>query len=286
MPADTARFVPTSNRQRLSRGRPPELLPLPGYGGATPEILGVPIKALSVDDVIEAIDQWVTNGDQKYICTMDVHALTVIRADPDLRRIYGAAEMVTPDGMPLVWYLRHHGFPQAQRVCGPDLMPAVMNAFQGLGYRHYLYGASERTLQALMKELKNRFPGIKIVGAYSPPYRGLAPREAAQIDRMINDTAPDIVWVGLGAPKQDRWMAEHRATLNAPVLIGVGAAFDMVGGTIPRAPEIMQRAGLEWIFRIALEPRRLLGRYVVSNWRFALALAAERLKSSPASPKF
>lgn len=285
MPADTAQFAPSGNPDHLPHDVTAGLAP-GNLGTAIPSILGVPMKALSLDEVIAAIAYWVANGERTFICTADVHALMASRADPALRQIYDAAAFVTPDGMPLVWYLRRHGFPQAKRVCGPDLMPAVIGAFEKQGFRHFFYGTSEQTLQVLKAALEQRFPLIRIVGTYSPPYRDLTPEEAAAVDRMLNDAAPDIIWVGLGAPKQDRWMADHRAALNAPVLIGVGAAFDMIAGTVRRAPGLLQRTGLEWTFRIAQEPRRLLKRYVVSNSKFALALIAEKLNPSPFLPKF
>jgi N-acetylglucosaminyldiphosphoundecaprenol N-acetyl-beta-D-mannosaminyltransferase len=196
---------------------------------------------------------------------------------PDVREIYRAAAMVTPDGMPLVWLLHRIGYRAADRICGPDLMPAVFRHSQGRSYRHFLYGSSESTLSQLQKSLCRDFPGVIIAGSYSPPYRALTREEESEVDRMVDAANPDIVWVGLGAPKQDRWMAAHRHALKAPVLIGVGAAFDMLAGTVRRAPRFLQQTGCEWIFRVAQEPRRLSRRYLKSNSKFLAMLIGEEL---------
>jgi N-acetylglucosaminyldiphosphoundecaprenol N-acetyl-beta-D-mannosaminyltransferase len=196
---------------------------------------------------------------------------------PDVLNIYRSAAMVTPDGMPLVWLLHRSGYRAAERICGPDLMPAIFRHSQLRGYRHFLYGSSETTLSLLQEKLSRNFPGARIVGRYSPPYRALTRQEEREVDRAVNAADPDIVWVGLGAPKQDRWMAAHRRALNAPVLIGVGAAFDLLAGRVTRAPRFLQRTGCEWMFRIAQEPRRLSRRYLESNSKFALMLIGEKL---------
>lgn len=168
----------------------------------------------------------------------------------------------------------HH--PHAERVCGPDLMAAVFERSQLKGYRHFLYGSSERTLSLLESRLAAMFPAARVAGSYSPPYRELTAAEENDVIRRMNSANPDIVWVGLGAPKQDRWMAAYRERLNAPVLIGVGAAFDFLAGTVRRAPPLIQRNGLEWAYRLMQEPRRLSSRYLHSNSRFAALLLAEK----------
>jgi N-acetylglucosaminyldiphosphoundecaprenol N-acetyl-beta-D-mannosaminyltransferase len=179
--------------------------------------------------------------------------------------------------MPLVWLLRRAGYVLADRICGPDLMPALFDRSQRTGYRHFLYGSTESTLALLQRNLTRNYPGAKVVGVCSPPFRELLPGEQHAIVESINAATPDIVWVGLGAPKQDRWMGTYRSRLNAPVLIGVGAAFDMMAGTIRRAPPIIRRSGCEWLFRVFQEPRRLWKRYLDSNSRFALMLLHEKL---------
>jgi len=177
--------------------------------------------------------------------------------DPELRRIYNASGMTTPDGMPLVWLSRLHGYHHVDRVYGPDLMLALCERSVKRGYRHFFYGGAEGVPEHLAARLQSRFPGLIVAGTYSPPFRPLRPEEDEQIVQLINETSPDIVWVGLGSPKQERWMAEHIDRLTAPVLIGVGAAFDFHTGRKPQAPRWMQRSGLEWLFRLLTEPRRL-----------------------------
>jgi N-acetylglucosaminyldiphosphoundecaprenol N-acetyl-beta-D-mannosaminyltransferase len=242
-----------------------------------PQVLGVPVSVLTFNEALTTIDQWIARGERNYVCTLDVHALMESHSTPDVRKIYQSAAMVTPDGMPLVWLLHRIGYRAADRICGPDLMPAVFRHSQGRGYRHFLYGSSETTLSLLQEKLGHNFPGARIVGRYSPPYRALTREEEREVDRAVNAADPDIVWVGLGAPKQDRWMAAHRPALKAPVLIGVGAAFDMLAGRVTRAPRFLQRTGCEWMFRIAQEPRRLSRRYLESNSKFAMMLIGEKL---------
>jgi N-acetylglucosaminyldiphosphoundecaprenol N-acetyl-beta-D-mannosaminyltransferase len=241
-------------------------------------ILGTPVNALTLDGLLEAVDRWVKEGERHYICTLDVHALIEGLRAPDVQEIYRRASVVTPDGMPLVWLLRRAGFRHADRICGPDLMPALFGHSKAAGYRHYLYGSTTDTLELLTTTLNSKFPAAKIVGTYSPPFRALRDDEHEAIAARINEAAPDVVWVGLGAPKQDRWMGAYRRRLQAPVLIGVGGAFDMLAGKVRRAPRIIQRSGCEWAFRMVQEPRRLCRRYVESNARFAYLLLQEALR--------
>ncbi len=240
-------------------------------------VFGVPVSALTFNEVLSTIDTWIVRQERHYVCTLDVHALMEGKAHPDVREIYRSAAMVTPDGMPLVWLLRHSGYRAADRICGPDLMPAVFRVSQMRGYRHFLYGSSEETLSRLEGNLDHEFPGVLIVGRYSPPFRPLTLEEQGEVVRLVNSADPDIVWVGLGAPKQDRWMAAHRAALKAPVLIGVGAAFDMLAGNVTRAPLFLRQTGLEWLYRMLQEPRRLAKRYLESNSKFALLIIGEKL---------
>lgn len=242
-----------------------------------PLVLGVPVSALTMREAITTIGDWIAKRERHYVCTLDVHALMESQSAPDVRDIYRSAAMVTPDGMPLVWLLHRSGHRAADRICGPDLMPALFFQSQQLGYRHFLYGSTEMTLARLRQELNRTFPGAKIVGSYSPPFRTLTRAEEDDVDRLVNTADPDIVWVGLGAPKQDRWMAAHRGALKAPVLIGVGAAFDMMAGTVKRAPRFLRRTGCEWMYRVAQEPSRLTKRYLHSNSRFVISVIGERL---------
>lgn len=240
-------------------------------------ILGVDVSAVSMDEVLGTVDRLIDGGGRGYICTADVHALMECLSEEKLRRVYEQATIVAPDGMPLVWVLHRDGYLHADRVCGPDLMPALFGHSEQKQYRHFLYGSTESTLLQLQKQLEIKFPKSVIAGSFSPPFRALAPHEDAAIIQLINDAEPDIVWVGLGAPKQDRWMGAHRESLNAPVLIGVGAAFDMIAGTVRRAPRFIRRSGCEWMYRLAQEPRRLWRRYLKSNSQFLIMLAEERM---------
>jgi N-acetylglucosaminyldiphosphoundecaprenol N-acetyl-beta-D-mannosaminyltransferase len=239
-------------------------------------VLGVPINALTMSEFLTTVDGWIAGGERHYVCTLDVHALMHSHEASDVRQIYRSASMVTPDGMPLVWLLRQAGYRNAERLCGPDLMPTLFEHSQRSGHRHFLYGSSEGTLSLLKEQISARFPNAILAGSYSPPYRELTVVEENDMVRHLNAANPDIVWVGLGAPKQDRWMAAYRRRLDAPVLIGVGAAFDFMAGTVRRAPRFLQHSGFEWTYRVLQEPRRLWKRYVVANSRFAMLLLAER----------
>lgn len=223
---------------------------------------------------VETIEEWIQAGKRRYVCVTGVHGVMESQRDEELRRIHAEAGLVTPDGVPLLWLGRLRGFADMDRVYGPDLMLRLCDRSPSRGYRHYLYGGGEGVPERLAARLSKRFPGLDIVGSYSPPFRPLTPEEDDEVVRRLNAARPDIVWVGLGTPKQERWMEAHRSRLRAPVLIGVGAAFDFHSGLKSQAPRWMQRGGLEWLFRLASEPRRLWRRYLVNNaWFIALVLA-------------
>jgi N-acetylglucosaminyldiphosphoundecaprenol N-acetyl-beta-D-mannosaminyltransferase len=240
-------------------------------------VLGVGISAINMFDALANIECWIIARERHYICVTGVHGVMESKRDLELRRIHNAAAMVTPDGMPLVWLLWASGYQDADRVYGPDMMLAVFGRSRQRGYRHFLYGASEVTLARLKANLQGRFPGLCIVGTHSPPFRPLTADEDAAVVRMINAAHPDIVWVGLSTPKQERWMAEHRDRLEAPVLIGVGAAFDFHAGALRQCPRSLQRMGFEWLFRLAMEPRRLWQRYLRNNPEFIVCVFGQKL---------
>jgi N-acetylglucosaminyldiphosphoundecaprenol N-acetyl-beta-D-mannosaminyltransferase len=206
-----------------------------------------------------------------YVCLGTAHGLTEARADPALRKIYNESWLTTPDGMPLVWL----GPRGVERVYGPDLMLAVCDAGRTSGLRHYFCGGAPNVAEALRGRLGHRFPGLEVVGTFTPPFRPLNPEEATALRVDVAHTAPDIVWVGLGTPKQERFMAEYWQTLNAGLLIGVGAAFDFHAGCVRQAPRFIQRSGFEWLFRLATEPRRLGPRYLKTNPLFVLRVLAQ-----------
>jgi N-acetylglucosaminyldiphosphoundecaprenol N-acetyl-beta-D-mannosaminyltransferase len=229
---------------------------------------------LTPRQALATIDGWIARGERQYVCVSGIHGVMESQRDETLRAIHNSAGMVTPDGMPLVWISRLKGFGHVQRVYGPDLLLACCEHSETHGYRHYFYGGGPGVPEQLAGRLQARFPRLTVVGGYSPPFRPLTPDEDAEIVARINAAAPDIVWVGLSTPKQERWMSEHRDRLNAPVCVGVGAAFDFHAGLKAQAPRWMQRSGLEWMFRLYQEPRRLWRRYLRNNplfvWQVAL----------------
>ena len=252
------------------------------------DVLGVTVDAQTLDGAVETIGTWIERRDPHYVCITGVHGVIESQDDDRLRRIHNEAGMVTTDGMPLVWLSRRRVPPgtEVERVYGPDLMVACFARSEARGWRHFLFGSSPETLERLQAAMRARFPQAPIVGALSPPFRPLHPGEEGAIAAEISAARPDIVWVGLSTPKQERWMAAHVGRVHASVLVGVGAAFDFHAGVKRQAPRLMQRAGLEWAFRMASEPRRLGGRYLRNNPRFAWlvlrqAMRDARPRSSP-----
>ncbi len=238
-------------------------------------ILGVGIHALTLPQATAQIVAWIESGAREYVSVCTVHTVMECRRDQRVRQAVNRAGLAVPDGMPLVWLGRWHRRVPVDRVYGPDLMLALCRLSVERGYRHYFYGGAAGVPELLAGKLQERFPGLAVAGVYSPPFRPLTPTEEAQGVAQINEARADIVWVGLGTPRQDLWMAGHRHCLAAPVLIGVGAAFDFHSGRIPQAPHWMGAAGLEWLFRLWQEPRRLWYRYLVYNPLFVLLLLAQ-----------
>jgi N-acetylglucosaminyldiphosphoundecaprenol N-acetyl-beta-D-mannosaminyltransferase len=214
------------------------------------------------------------SGERLAVHFATAHSLVEAHDRPEVREALRAG-LVEPDGMPLVWLGRRSQM-DVERVCGPDFMPALIAAGVPLGRSHFFLGGADGTPEALAARLEARYPGVRIVGTLSPPFRELTVEEDAAVVATINAAAPDYLWVGLGAPKQDLWLAAHRARLNAAALLAVGAAFDFHSRRRRRAPGWMQRTGTEWLYRLASEPRRLAGRYTRVNARFVLLLATER----------
>ena len=228
-------------------------------------ILGVGVSAINMTMALHTIDGWIARHEAHYVCITGVHGVMESQRDAELRRIHNTAGLVTPDGMPLVWLSRLMGFSHVERVYGPDLMLAVCQHSLEKGYRHFFYGGAPRVPETLVARLQSRFPGLQIAGMDSPPFRPLTLEEDETVVAHMNAAHPDIVWVGLSTPKQERWMADHVGRLTAPVLIGVGAAFDFHAGLKKQAPRWMQRSGMEWAFRLMSEPRRLWRRYLINN---------------------
>jgi N-acetylglucosaminyldiphosphoundecaprenol N-acetyl-beta-D-mannosaminyltransferase len=240
------------------------------------DVLGVGISAITPADALDEIARWIHDGEQHYVCVTGMHGVMEAQGDPELTRIHNDSGLTTPDGMPMVWASRYAGAKHVERVYGPDLMLAVCERAARDGWGCYLYGATDEVLDALRANLNDRFPALKIVGAYSPPFRPMTPEEDAAAVQAINDSGAQIVWVGLSTPKQERWMDAHVGKLHAPALVGVGAAFDMHAGNLRQAPRWMQRSGLEWFFRLVSEPRRLWRRYVINIPKFLFAIVRRR----------
>jgi N-acetylglucosaminyldiphosphoundecaprenol N-acetyl-beta-D-mannosaminyltransferase len=236
--------------------------------GPRVNILGIGISTINMAMALQIIESWICQRESQYICVTGVHGVMESQRDVELQRIHNAAGLVTPDGMPLVWLSRLLGFCHVRRVYGPDLMLAVCERSALQGYRHFLYGGAPGVADQLARCLQDRFPGLTIAGTYCPPFRPLTPEEDAVVVEQINAAQPDIVWVGLSTPKQEQWMATHVQRLHVPVLVGVGAAYDFLSGVKRQAPCWMQRSGLEWLFRLLQEPRRLWRRYLSNNPRF------------------
>lgn len=238
-------------------------------------LLGIQISTLKFNEVIALIAEAIRDNQQLAISPSPVYTVMQGYERADVRAALNA-NIATPDGMPVVWALRLMGH-RAERVYGPDVMQAVCARSIPEGWRHYFYGGTEDVLKLLVEHLQNTYSGLHVVGAESPPFRELTLAENESALTRINDSQAEIVWVGLGSPKQDLWMAKHREKLNAPVLIGVGAAFDFFAGRVKQAPRWMQRSGLEWLFRLWNEPSRLWRRYLIYNPKFVFCVLRQLL---------
>lgn len=236
------------------------------------DVLGVGISAISLDGAVSEIMRWIVDGERHYVCVTNVHTVIECQHDDELRRIHNASGLTTPDGMPIVWCLKRAGALGVTRVYGPDLMLALSKPLAESGRSVFFYGTTPSTLELLTARLTANFPGLRIAGSYAPPFRPLTSGEDADVVRLINDSNADVVWVGLGAVKQEYWMATHRDLLDASALIGVGAAFDFHAGVVKQAPVWMQRHGFEWIYRLCREPRRLWRRYLRTNPAFVAGI--------------
>ncbi|RMF02676.1 MAG: glycosyltransferase [Chloroflexi bacterium] len=256
-----------------------------GAGSTTPRanILGVGIHPITMKETVARLSGWIDARQRCYVSACTVHTVMECRRSPAMRHAVNGAGLAVPDGMPLVWLARRLSGVDVSRVYGPDLLLEMCARSVTAGYSHYFYGGAPGVAAALAQTMQQKFPGLRVAGHYSPPYRPAHTPEEPAVIEQINTAAPDIIWVGLGTPKQDLWMADHRAALDAPVLAGVGAAFDFFTGRVAQAPRWMQRSGLEWLFRLSQEPRRLWYRYLVYNPLFValVALQLAGLKKYP-----
>lgn len=239
-------------------------------------VLGANIDAVSWDDAVRRIVLWAGRRESRYVCICNAHSVVTTTIDPHFRLVINGADMATPDGAPIAWTLRHFGHAGQERINGPDLMWRYLKKAEQLGQGVYFYGSTDDTLKKLRKVLAKHFPNLSICGAYAPPFYALTSREDEQAVEAINRSGAHVVFVGLGCPKQEKWMAAHCGRVHA-LMIGVGAAFDYHAGTVQRAPLWFQRHGLEWLYRLSAEPKRLFKRYLVTNTLFLVGIGKQIL---------
>lgn len=243
-------------------------------------VLGIGISAIDMDDALRRSDQLLQQHGKGYICVTGVHGIMEAQRDDGLRLILNRAFLCTPDGMPTVWVGRLQGHRNMRRVYGPDFMLALCKLSVERGYRHFLYGGNAGVADKLKQRLESMLPGLNIAGTYTPPFRRLLPSEEASLVALVAAARPDIVWVGLSTPKQERFMSEYLGKLDVSLMVGVGAAFDIHAGLVVDAPQWMKSCGLQWLYRLLKEPRRLWRRYLLNNPRFlwGIGLQLARLR--------
>lgn len=241
------------------------------------DVLGSPIDIIEWSTALATVSAWAQQYESRYVCICNAHSLVTARQDPAFNTTIKQADMATPDGAPVAWMMRRLGFNTQQRINGPDLMWRYCAQAAQHNESIYLYGGAPATLEGLLVRLAQEFPSLRVAGAESPPHRLLTSDEDAAVVARINASGAGTVWVSLGCPKQELWMAAHRGRINA-VMIGVGAAFDYHAGVVPRAPHWMQNSGFEWLYRLATEPRRLWRRYLVTNTLFVLGVARQLMR--------
>ena len=242
------------------------------------DVLGSKIDVVSWPDAVAHVIDWAKTRESRYVCACNVHVVVTATSDHRLANAIEGADLATPDGMPIAWSLRRAGFRDQKRISGPDLMLKVCEYAAREGISVFLFGSLDSTLAALKKRLLALFDGLQIVGTHAPPFREPTDAESRDVVASINQSGAGIVFVGLGCPKQELWMARHRGQVDA-VMLGVGAAFDYHAGTLQRAPRWMRQAGLEWLFRLAAEPGRLWHRYLVTNTFFLAAITTQLIRA-------
>ncbi len=237
-------------------------------------VLGVAINAVSMGKAVDACGEWIDQG-RGYVCVTGVHGVMEAQADPQFRSVLNGSLLTVPDGMPMVWVGRLQGYRGISRVYGPDFMIEICRQSVHRGYRHFLYGGGDGVAEELAERLRRRIPGVQIVGTYTPPFRPLHSEELRDLQIRVAACKPDIFWVGLSTPKQERFMAQHICCLDTKLMIGVGAGFDIHTGRVKDAPTWMKAAGLQWFHRLLQEPRRLWKRYLVNNPKFIVRIALQ-----------
>jgi N-acetylglucosaminyldiphosphoundecaprenol N-acetyl-beta-D-mannosaminyltransferase len=242
------------------------------------DVLGVMVSAIDLNRAVGMADRWIAAERRGYICVTGVHGVMEAQSDPEFRHILNRAFINAPDGMPLSWVGHLQGFSKMDRVYGPDFMTAMCQLSVDRGYRHFLYGGEPGVVELLKETLQSKFPGLQVVGTYTPPFRGLTSEEEQEVLTQVWESAPHILWVGLSTPKQERFMAQYIDRLQVPLLVGVGAAFDYHTGRIHDCSNWIKRAGLQWLHRLLQDPRRLWKRYLRNNPAFAWNIALQTLR--------
>jgi N-acetylglucosaminyldiphosphoundecaprenol N-acetyl-beta-D-mannosaminyltransferase len=239
-------------------------------------VLGVGVSAINMAQALSLFESWLGNGGEGYVCVTGVHGVMEAQKDPSFRRILNESLLTTPDGMPTVWVGKLQGFKKMDRVFGPDLMYEVCRLSVENGYSHFFYGGRPGVAEQLKATMTNSIPRLRVVGTYTPPFGSLSRQEEARLFELVAETKPDIFWVGLSTPKQERFMAEYSRKIQTKIMVGVGAAFDLHTGLIKDAPDWMKSSGLQWLHRLTQDPFRLWRRYLVNNpkflWKIALQL--------------
>ncbi len=240
-------------------------------------VLGVPVNAIQIPGAIATMEEWIRDkSGTHFVAVTGMHGVVEAQHEQTFKRILNSADLVVPDGMPLVWIGRRHGYKMPRRVYGPELMETFFRA-TGSRYSHYFYGGTEGVADLLATKMQCRY-GIRIAGTWAPPFRNLTAEEERQVAGMIQSAAPDVLWVGLSTPKQEKWMWDFHDRVKVPVMVGVGAAFDFHTGRVRQAPVWMREHGLEWFFRLVSEPRRLWRRYLIYGSEFVWNVNLEFLK--------
>jgi N-acetylglucosaminyldiphosphoundecaprenol N-acetyl-beta-D-mannosaminyltransferase len=243
-------------------------------------VLGVGISAINMAQALSLFESWLGNGVKGYVCVTGVHGVMEAQKDPSFRRILNESLLTTPDGMPMVWVGKLEGFKKMGRVFGPDLMYGVCRLSVPSGYSHFFYGGRPGVAEQLKARLTNAIPGLTVAGTYTPPFGPLNPQEEARLFDLVAQTKPDIFWVGLSTPKQERFMAEYADKIQTKIMVGVGAAFDLHAGLIKDAPGWVKSSGLQWVHRLMQDPFRLWSRYVVNNPKFLWKITLQLVRLS------
>jgi N-acetylglucosaminyldiphosphoundecaprenol N-acetyl-beta-D-mannosaminyltransferase len=250
-------------------------------------VLGVGVHALNLRSAVAVLQTAIESGTKGYVCVTGVHGVSEAQSDSSFRSILNHALLNTPDGMPMVWIGRGAGFRDMDRVYGPDLLLEVCRASESTGWKHFFYGGGPGTADSLAAVLQSKYPKLQVVGTHTPPFRPLTPAELTDLQAQVATARPDIIWVGLSTPKQENFMSANLDGLDVPVMIGIGAAFDLISGKVRQSPRWIQRTGFEWLYRLIQEPRRLWKRYLKNNplfvWRMFLQLSGLRRYSIDAS---